>query len=77
MTVEQWLNRHIDHLTGVAKTTLWDYRSYLRNDIAPALGPIPLGHSHSGGVTRWVQVMTDKGSSGKTIANKHGSSPRR
>lgn len=72
MTVEQWLNRHIDHLTGVTKTTLWDYRSYLRNDIAPALGPIPLAELTTEDVTRWVQVMTDKGNSGKTIANKHG-----
>jgi integrase len=72
ITVEQWLSRHIDHLTGVTKTTLWDYRSYLRNDIVPALGPIPLDNLTTEDVRRWVQVMTDKGSSGKTIANKHG-----
>lgn len=42
MTVTAWLNRHIDHLTGVERYTLDKYRAYLRNDIGPVLGDIPL-----------------------------------
>ena len=42
MTVAEWLGHHIDHLTGLAKSTLADYRAYASNDITPVLGPIPL-----------------------------------
>jgi hypothetical protein len=33
MTVHEWIEHHIDHLTGLRKSSLYDYRSYLRNDI--------------------------------------------
>jgi integrase len=72
MTVEHWINHYIDHLTGVAKSTIYDYRSYLRKNIAPALGAIPLAALTSDDIAEWVQDMADDGASGKTIANKHG-----
>jgi len=77
LTVEQWLTHHIDHLTGVAKSTLYDYRSYLRNDVGPRLGAIPLASLTREDIALWVQDLAEngnggKGSSGKTIANKHG-----
>jgi integrase len=72
MTVAEWLNHHIDHLTGVTKSTRWDYRSYVRNDIAEPLGAIPLAVLTSDDIARWVQDMADDGAAGKTIANKHG-----
>ncbi|MGZ4526230.1 MAG: tyrosine-type recombinase/integrase, partial [Mycobacterium sp.] len=34
LTVEQWVKRHIDNLTGVDQNTIDKYRAYLRNDIA-------------------------------------------
>jgi hypothetical protein len=42
MTVREWIEHHIEHLTGLRKSTLYDYRSYLENDIDEALGDLPL-----------------------------------
>jgi integrase len=74
MTVEQWLTHHIDHLTGVERRTLEDYRRYLKNDIGPAFGAIPLEALTGEDVALWVHDMWDDGEgfSSKTIANKHG-----
>jgi integrase len=72
LTVTEWLEHHIEHLTGVRKSTLHDYRAYMKNDIVPALGELPLMVLSRDDIARWVQVMVDKGASGKTIANKHG-----
>lgn len=68
-TVTKWLSHHIDHLTGVDKRTIDDYRSYVRTSIGPVLGDIPLDVLSRDDVARWVQSM--EGVSGKTIANKH------
>lgn len=72
MTVGEWLDHHIDHLTGVRKSTLYDYRAYTKNDIVPVLGDLPLTVLSRDDIARWTQAMTEKGASGKTIANKHG-----
>jgi hypothetical protein len=70
MTVCEWVQHFIDHRTGLAKSTLADYRSYLKNDIAKALGPIPLAAQTPDDVAKWTQDMADAGRSGKTISNK-------
>lgn len=72
MTVEQWLNHHIDHLTGIDERSVKDYRRYVRNDIAPTIGAIPLDALQSDDVKRWVQALEHAGASPKTIGNKHG-----
>lgn len=72
LTVADWLTHHIDHLTGVDPRTVEDYRSYLRKDITPALGALPLEALSRDEVRRWVQAMEQSGASAKTIANKHG-----
>jgi integrase len=72
LTVSEWLEHHIEHLIGVRKSTLYDYRAYAKNDIVPALGELPLMVLSCDDIARWVQVMVEKGASGKTIANKHG-----
>lgn len=64
MTVEQWINHYIDHLTGVAKSTIYDYRSYLRKTSRPALGAIPLAALTSDDIAEWVQDMVDDGGVG-------------
>jgi integrase len=69
ITVAQWVANYIASRTGIAKSTLYDYESYLRNDINPAIGEIPLELLTRGDVVAWVQAMTG---SGKTITNKHG-----
>lgn len=72
LTVADWLNRHIDHLTGVRQGTIDAYRGYVRNDIAPVLGPIPLTELGEHDVALWVQRLEESGATPKTIANKHG-----
>jgi integrase len=70
MTVAEWVEHYIDHRTGLAKSTLADYRSYLKNDIAETLGAIPLTALTRDDVAKWTQAMADDGRSGKTISNK-------
>lgn len=78
LTVTAWLNSHIDHLTGVEQYTLDKYRAYVRNDIGPVLGEIPLTELTENDIALWVQGMqsstTKRGKppSAKTISNKHG-----
>ncbi len=72
MTVHEWIKHHIDHLTGLRKSSLYDYRSYLKNDIDEALGDLPLTSLSRDDIARWMQGLSEKGASGKTIANKHG-----
>ena len=72
MTVREWIEHHIAHLTGLRKSTLWDYQSYLRKDIGPALGDLPLTGLTREHIAKWTQAMADGGASGKTISNKHG-----
>lgn len=72
LTVTGWLNRHIDHLTGVRDGTIDAYRGYVRNDIGPVLGAIPLAELTEEDVALWVQGLEDDGAAPKTIANKHG-----
>ena len=69
-TVASWVAKYIAGRSGVAKSTLYDYEMYLRNDIRPNIGAIPLELLAPSDVADWVKSMT--GSAGKTIANKHG-----
>jgi integrase len=70
-TVESWVKHHIDHLIA-DKRTKDDYRGYLRNDIAPMLGPIPLDRLSADDVKLWVMQFQEDGAAAKTISNKHG-----
>ena len=76
-TVEQWLLRHVDHLTGVDDNTIAKYRAYVRNDIAEPLGSIPLAALTREHVAQWIKGMQQPDANGwtpsaKTITNKHG-----
>ncbi len=70
-TVADWVADYIEHLTGVNKNTREDYRKYLANDIAPALGGTPITELSREQVARWVNGM-EGSTSAKTIGNKHG-----
>ncbi len=70
LTVAEWVARYIASRSGVAKSTLYDYEMYLRNDIKPGIGAIPLELLTHADVADWVKSMD--GAAGKTIANKHG-----
>jgi integrase len=71
-TVAEWLEHHINNLTGVEKKTLSEYRAYAVRDIGPELGDIALASLTRENVARWVNAMDAAGASGKTIQNKHG-----
>lgn len=72
MTVETWLTRYIDQLTGVEQKTIDDYRRYVRRDIAPVLGALPLTELTEEHIGHWVQGLEKNGAAPKTISNKHG-----
>jgi len=76
-TVEEWITHYIDHTTGIQPDTVTKYRAYLRNDIAPVLGGIPLTALSRDHVAKWVNTMHEPDDHGrrakaKTVANKHG-----
>ena len=76
-TVEEWIDNYIRHLSGVQPDTVARYRAYLRNDIAPVLGNIPLTALNHDHIAKWINDMHQPGDDGrqasaKTIANKHG-----
>jgi integrase len=71
-TVREWCEKHIASRTGIVKSTVWDYNSYLKHDIAPTIGDIPLGLLTRDDVGEFVEVMVEKGLAGKTMTNRHG-----
>ncbi|OBA63662.1 tyrosine-type recombinase/integrase [Gordonia sp. 852002-10350_SCH5691597] len=68
-TLTQWCTSHIETLTGIEEATRDRYRAYVKNDIAPTIGAMPLEAVTDVTVARWVNDMDG---AGKTIANKHG-----
>lgn len=69
---------YIKSLTGIQDATRTRYRSYMRNDIGPYMGDLPLSALCSADaeqnslVQDWVNDMEADGDKAKTIANKHG-----
>lgn len=78
MTVAEWIRHHIDHLTGVEQYTIDKYEAYLRNDITPTLGGIPLDELSADDIANWVKMLETtggrdgKGHAPKTLKNKYG-----
>ncbi|MGX9673488.1 tyrosine-type recombinase/integrase [Mycobacterium sp. HM-7] len=72
LTVSQYLEQHIDSLSGVERRTITDYRRYLRNDIGPAFGALPLSKLSRVDVAAWVNIMHADGAKAGTMQNKHG-----
>ncbi len=78
LTVSGWVRKHIDQLTGVEQYTLDKYEEYLRNDITPHFGDIPLTALAETDIADWVKHMEThggrdgKGHAPKTLRNKHG-----
>lgn len=72
VTLTDWLTSHVDQLTGIEQKTLDDYRRYVRRDIAPYFGEIPLRAVEPDLIGGWVRHLEDSGNSPKTIKNKHG-----
>lgn len=72
LTVSEFLTQHIDGLSGVERKTLTEYRRYVRNDIGPAFGALPLGKLARADVAAWVNAMAAAGAKAGTMQNKHG-----
>ena len=77
ITVQDWVAHYVDLLTGIEPETVMKYRAYLRNDIGPFLGGIPLVALTSDHVKLWIKDMVEadedgRQSSAKTVRNKHG-----
>jgi integrase len=71
-TTSEWCRQYIFTRTGVTKATLWDYESYVKHDIDPTIGEIPLTVLSRDDVGEFVQSMVEKDLAGKTMANRHG-----
>lgn len=69
-TLRTFLERHNEGLAGIEPGTINRYRSYLANDIGPALGDVPLHVLSRDDLASWIRAMTAAGASGKTIKNK-------
>jgi integrase len=70
-TVAEQVAWHIDHLTGVTRGTRSDYRAMLKQDIAPALGDVPLPLLTRDQVASWVNYLADtRGLAGKSIRHR-------
>ena len=65
MTVAEWLTHHRDP-TGLEKSTLDDYRSFVRKDSRQCSGR-SAGRVDDAAIATWVQGMADSGAAGKTI----------
>jgi integrase len=71
-TVAEYLDGHVAGLSGVHHKTVSEYKRYVRNDISPSLGAIPLSKLTRDDIAGWVNAMRDAGAAGGTIQNKHG-----
>ncbi|WP_236147684.1 hypothetical protein [Mycolicibacterium sp. CH28] len=60
-TVAAWVKHHIDHLSGVKGRTTHEYRGVLKNDIEPALVPVPLAELPRDDIARWLETMRSAG----------------
>lgn len=69
LTVSEWLDRYIEHLTGVQKSTVETYKRFVERDINPSLGAVPLSVLSRDDISRWVNSLEG---SAKTVKNKHG-----
>lgn len=73
ITLIAWLESHIKQLTGVEQKTLDDYNRYVRLDLKPFFGDMPLAALTEDDIGRWVTHLEKvRGNSPKTIKNKHG-----
>jgi integrase len=71
-TVAEYIDQHLDALSGVERKTVAEYKRYLTPDIEPVLGQIPLTALTRADISKWVNKLGDDGASGKTCGNKLG-----
>ncbi|WP_406281239.1 hypothetical protein OH799_16525 [Nocardia sp. NBC_00881] len=68
-----WLTRYVDRLIGIQDDGRRKYHAYIRNDIAPFFGSLPIDAFTQDLDVAWIVYLEqDKGNAPKTIHNKHG-----
>jgi integrase len=70
-TVAEWLERHVEQLTGVTERTRMDYRAMAKRTWLPHLGDVTLDVVDRETVARVVNALERQGLSAKSIANAH------
>lgn len=71
-TVGDWCQSHVEQLTGVTQKHLDDSNRYVRRDIRPFFGDMPLTAITEEDIAAWVKHLEAIGNKPKTIKNKHG-----
>ena len=70
MKLRAWLDKFNDNLTGIEPGTINRYKAYVRRDIGPALGDMPLTVLSRDDISAWLNKLAENNASGKTIKNK-------
>ena len=70
MPLREWLDKFNDSLTGIEPGTINRYKAYVRRDIGPALGDMPITVLSRDDIAAWLNKLAEKNASGKTIKNK-------
>jgi integrase len=71
-TVSEWCAKYIASRTGITKGCRWDYESYVKHDITPVIGDVPITVLSRDDIAEFVQAMEERDLAGKTISNRHG-----
>jgi integrase len=66
-----YAKNYLETLSGIEQSTIKTYRAHFRNDLS-FLGSLPISAIGPDDIAKWVNEMAARGSSGKTIKNKHG-----
>ncbi len=70
-TLDEYAETYISGLSGVEDRTVEHYRMFMRLNISPTLGALPLDAITPLRIAGWVNLMAQT-YAGKTIANRHG-----
>lgn len=71
-TVADWCASYVAQMTGVSQKHLDDSSRYVRLDIRPFWGDLPLSELRAEDIAAWVKHLEARGNKSKTIKNKHG-----
>lgn len=72
LTVTECVQRHIDAMSGVTPKRMATCRRWLKNDIAPSIGVLPLSKLTRADVAGWINDMHEAGAATGTMKGKRG-----
>lgn len=68
-TVREWLDKHVEQLTGVTERTRKDYLSMAKRTWLPMIGPVPLDEVTDTDIARVINALEAKKLADKSIRN--------